>query len=127
MYFSKAVLLSIAVFLQVTATQARVSKDDRCGVINGEKVTCPSGECCSSYGWCGSSNDHCVANCQFQCKTTKPTTTVKPTVKPTISIKPTSSAKPSVTTSVVPSPTNIITSPDGSCGLKNGVLVQCEP
>ncbi|KAK9659855.1 hypothetical protein K7432_018386, partial [Basidiobolus ranarum] len=118
MYFSKTVLLSITLFLQVTVIQARISKDDRCGVIKGEKVTCPNGECCSSYGWCGTSKDHCVANCQFQCKTPKPTT-----IKPTLTVKPTSSAKPSATTSVVPSPTNIITSPDGSCGLKNGVLV----
>ncbi|ORX98799.1 glycoside hydrolase/deacetylase [Basidiobolus meristosporus CBS 931.73] len=118
MYFSKAALLSIAVFLQLTATQARVSKDDRCGVINGEKVTCPSGECCSSYGWCGTSTDHCVTNCLFQCKKSKPTTTVKPTSTP----------KPTITTTTTaPAATQTVTSIDGTCGLKNNILVQCEP
>ncbi|ORX98794.1 glycoside hydrolase/deacetylase [Basidiobolus meristosporus CBS 931.73] len=104
MYFSKAALLSIAIFLQLTTTQARVSKDDRCGVINGESVTCPSGECCSTYGWCGTSTDHCVTNCLFQCQKSKPTTII-----------------------TAPSATKTITSVDGTCGLKNNILVQCQP
>ncbi|KAK9759511.1 hypothetical protein K7432_017437, partial [Basidiobolus ranarum] len=111
MYFSKAVLISIAVFLQATVIQAHISKDDRCGMIKGKKIICPSGECCSTYGWCGTSKDHCVANCQFQCKTPKPTIT----------------SKPSSTTTVAPKPTQTVTSTDGSCGLKNNVLVQCLP
>ncbi|KAK9712787.1 hypothetical protein K7432_006900 [Basidiobolus ranarum] len=113
MYFSKAVLISIAVFLQVTAIQARVSKDDRCGMINGEKVTCPSGECCSSFGWCGTSKEHCVTDCLFQCKKPKPTTSVKPT------------SKPSTTVSTGPKPTKTIISSDWTCGLKGKILVQC--
>ncbi|ORX80382.1 glycoside hydrolase/deacetylase [Basidiobolus meristosporus CBS 931.73] len=117
MYFSKAVLISIAVFLQVTATQAHVSKDDRCGMINGQKITCPSGECCSTYGWCGTSKEHCVTDCLFQCKNSKPTTTTKPTT----SVKPTS--KPSTTTG--PKPTKTVISSDWTCGLKGNVFVQC--
>ena len=40
-----------------------VSTNGRCGKENGQ---CPEGECCSKYGWCGKSKDHCLieAGCQ---------------------------------------------------------------
>ncbi|OUM57277.1 carbohydrate-binding module family 18 protein [Piromyces sp. E2] len=34
---------------------------DRCGA--GVEV-CPEGYCCSQYGWCGKSTDHCGTSCQ---------------------------------------------------------------
>jgi len=38
-----------------------ISTDGLCGSINGKK--CPEGECCTIYGYCGSSNDHCITYC----------------------------------------------------------------
>lgn len=43
---------------------AKVSTDGTCGTQGG--ATCAGssfGTCCSQYGWCGSSGDHCGANC----------------------------------------------------------------
>ncbi|ORX55928.1 RNI-like protein [Piromyces finnis] len=39
-----------------TETAQPTSNDGRCGEEYG---SCPNGECCSKYGWCGSSNSHC--------------------------------------------------------------------
>ncbi|RYP08248.1 hypothetical protein DL764_001982 [Monosporascus ibericus] len=44
---------------------APVSEDGSCGGADG--VTCVGsefGNCCSQYGWCGSSVDHCGTGCQ---------------------------------------------------------------
>jgi len=35
-----------------------VSTNGRCGTSFGE-TRCPSGQCCSIFGWCGSGEDHC--------------------------------------------------------------------
>jgi len=42
----------------------KISTNDRCGKEDG---TCPSGKCCSKYGWCGTSERHCKVNqgCQI--------------------------------------------------------------
>lgn len=43
------------------------SPDGSCGGANG--YVCPKsglGNCCSSYGWCGSSNAHCGPGCQTE-------------------------------------------------------------
>ena len=50
----------------------QISSDGRCGPVNGGLVCDPSsatynGTCCSSYGWCGSSNDHCGIGCVSGC------------------------------------------------------------
>jgi len=37
------------------------SKDGTCGSGKGR---CPSGQCCSKYGYCGTTNDHCKVGCQ---------------------------------------------------------------
>jgi len=65
------------------------NKDGRCGASYGK---CPNNECCSKYGYCGTSSDYCSAGCQTQfgrCngtssnKTTKKTTTKKAATKKT--------------------------------------------
>jgi len=38
-----------------------ISDDGRCGIINGRQ--CPSGECCSTFGYCGVSYDFCIKYC----------------------------------------------------------------
>ncbi|ORX42224.1 hypothetical protein BCR36DRAFT_308236, partial [Piromyces finnis] len=42
-----------------------ISTDDRCGPQNGYTI-CPSGECCSQYGWCGTEGIHCGTGCQSE-------------------------------------------------------------
>lgn len=45
-------------------------KDFVCGPSAGNKK-CPSGYCCSKYGYCGTSDDHCKSGCQSQFGTCK--------------------------------------------------------
>ncbi|ORX78632.1 glycoside hydrolase/deacetylase, partial [Anaeromyces robustus] len=39
------------------------SKDGQCGKDHG---VCPNSECCSKYGWCGSTDEYCGAGCQSE-------------------------------------------------------------
>jgi len=43
-----------------TTSSLKVSSDSKCG--NGYK--CPSGQCCSKYGWCGKGSQYCGTGCQ---------------------------------------------------------------
>jgi len=90
-----------------------VSKDGRCGEGHGK---CPSGECCSQYGYCGTEKTHCN-NCQAKwgycpsssaktTTTTKKATTTKKSTTTTTTKKATSAA------------TNIST--NGTCGAGKG-------
>uniref|UniRef100_A0A0C9QRC1 TSA: Wollemia nobilis Ref_Wollemi_Transcript_12926_1360 transcribed RNA sequence n=1 Tax=Wollemia nobilis TaxID=56998 RepID=A0A0C9QRC1_9CONI len=47
----------------VTATPAFA---EDCGRQAGGRV-CPGGVCCSQWGWCGNTADHCGTGCQSQC------------------------------------------------------------
>jgi peptidoglycan/xylan/chitin deacetylase (PgdA/CDA1 family) len=78
----------------ITLASAIVSPDNSCGGSKG--YTCPSGKCCSQYGWCGSTSSYCGTGCQSAfgiCGTII-----------------TSSTAP------VPNPTALPISPDNSCG-----------
>jgi len=47
----------------------KISTNDKCGPEDGK---CPSGKCCSKYGYCGTSEKHCGTGCQSkygQCTT----------------------------------------------------------
>jgi len=80
------------------------STNGKCGEIDGK---CPNGECCSKYGYCGTSDKHCKSGCQSEfgeCKVVSTTTTIvttKTTTKPT-------------TKSSLPTSTN------GKCGPSDG-------
>ncbi|OUM57411.1 hypothetical protein PIROE2DRAFT_17616 [Piromyces sp. E2] len=37
---------------------------DRCGLHNGKYYYCAKNLCCSQYGYCGQSSDHCNSKCQ---------------------------------------------------------------
>ncbi|KAI3641244.1 hypothetical protein MIR68_000716 [Amoeboaphelidium protococcarum] len=41
-----------------------VSSDGKCGMLDGRKKKCKQGFCCSKFGWCGSTADHCQMGCQ---------------------------------------------------------------
>ncbi|CAO2651320.1 Nn.00g096170.m01.CDS01 [Neocucurbitaria sp. VM-36] len=50
-----------------TPVPAPISTDGACGSGSPTNATCPGsgfGSCCSNYGWCGDTSDHCAAgNC----------------------------------------------------------------
>lgn len=52
-------LLAVALLLAQSWAQ-------ECGSQAGGAV-CPDGQCCSQYGWCGSTSDYCGTGCQSQC------------------------------------------------------------
>ena len=86
-----------------------ISKDGRCGSSVGTQ--CPSGQCCSQYGYCGTSNAHCNAGCQAKYGLCKGTSTTK---------KATTSKKATTTTTKKASSTNVSVSTDGKCGSNVG-------
>jgi len=59
-------------FLYIKFSKALViSPNSQCGTNNG--FTCPGTECCSQYGWCGTSTQYCGSGCQStfgKCTTT---------------------------------------------------------
>ncbi|KAL2073872.1 hypothetical protein VTL71DRAFT_11198 [Oculimacula yallundae] len=57
---SAAMTFEIANFASAPANLT-VSPDGSCGAAVGH--FCPSGNCCSAYGYCGSSPDYCGTNC----------------------------------------------------------------
>jgi hypothetical protein len=40
----------------------RISKNGQCGGSQGKKTICPNNQCCSQWGWCGFTAEHCVQN-----------------------------------------------------------------
>ncbi|OUM56148.1 carbohydrate-binding module family 18 protein, partial [Piromyces sp. E2] len=60
MRYINIILAAIALVSSTSAAPAIFSKD-RCGSKYGE---CDSGYCCSQYGWCGTSSEHCGKGCQ---------------------------------------------------------------
>jgi len=87
----------------------KVSTNGQCGSANGNTI-CPSSQCCSKYGYCGTSDAHCGTGCQSafgKCNGSGSSTT-KTTTK--------SSTK---TTTKTSTPTGKV-STDGKCGPANG-------
>ncbi|ORX84956.1 hypothetical protein BCR32DRAFT_230104 [Anaeromyces robustus] len=41
----------------------KISDDGKCGKNYGK---CPSGECCSKYGYCGTTSEYCTTGCQSE-------------------------------------------------------------
>ncbi|ORX49023.1 hypothetical protein BCR36DRAFT_292216 [Piromyces finnis] len=40
----------------------KLPDDGRCG--KDFRKSCPNGQCCSKYGWCGTTKDYCSTGCQ---------------------------------------------------------------
>ncbi|KAF2743414.1 carbohydrate-binding module family 18 protein, partial [Sporormia fimetaria CBS 119925] len=104
-------------FLLAAVAHAAVSTDGTCGGTQG--YTCLGsafGNCCSQWGWCGSSTGHCGTGCNpafGSCDNGPPPSTLQTstTVRPS-STRTSSSTPP-------PTPTTKVTT-DGSCGAANG-------
>jgi len=87
-----------------------ISYNGLCGPDNGK---CPNGQCCSQYGYCGTSSKHCGVGCQTafgKCDISEPVSTPEPT---TIISQPI----PTITQNT-PSIDNIST--NGRCGAEYG-------
>ncbi|KAK1843988.1 agglutinin Isolectin 1 [Colletotrichum chrysophilum] len=88
----------------ITVGGKSVSQDGTCGGTAG--FTCQGssfGDCCSQWGYCGSSSDHCAAGCQSSFGTCSA-----------------SSGGGATTSAAKPASTGSKTSPDNSCGGSNG-------
>ncbi|CAL4908087.1 unnamed protein product [Urochloa decumbens] len=60
------VAAAMALAVLALAYAASPAHAQRCGVQAGGAL-CPDSLCCSKYGYCGRSCDHCGAGCQSQC------------------------------------------------------------
>ncbi|KAI5797885.1 hypothetical protein DFH27DRAFT_483360 [Peziza echinospora] len=78
-----------------------VSPDGTCGGTAGFTCSTTSYKCCSQYGWCGDTVDHCGTGCQSAFGTCTGGTTTPPTNPPT------TSSTTSSTTSQVALPTEV--------------------
>jgi len=81
------------------------STNSKCGPKDGK---CPDGQCCSKYGWCGTSESYCVKDCQPEFGVCKNSSTVTNTTKKTTTKKTTTTNK------------SLPTSTNGKCGSKDG-------
>ncbi|KAG4108365.1 L domain-like protein [Neocallimastix lanati (nom. inval.)] len=86
-----------------TISNIPTSTTGRCGKKDGQ---CPSGKCCSKYGYCGTTSSYCsvAKGCQSefgQCETSSKTSTTK-------------------TSSTKTASSNLPTSTTGRCGKKDG-------
>jgi len=85
------------------------SNNGKCGEEDGK---CPEGQCCSKYGYCGTSDKHCTTGCQSEfgeCKVASTTTTKSKTTTKTTTTKITTTTK-----------TSLPTSTNGKCGKSDG-------
>lgn len=122
MRFSQLTLSGVAIFTGIAAAHPYeslfethrlgkrvVSPDETCGNVlggNNKGYSCGAsnvGPCCSQYGWCGSSTDHCGTGCQSQFGTCSP-------------------ASSSTVTTAVPRETGVVTDPY-ICGPTNQNMV----
>ncbi|XP_066370466.1 chitinase 1-like [Miscanthus floridulus] len=56
----------LAVVAMVATALAVSVRAEQCGSQAGGAL-CPNCLCCSKWGWCGSTSDHCSSGCQSQC------------------------------------------------------------
>jgi len=64
MKYSNILFAAIALVSAASAAPMSYSKDN-CGPKYGNQK-CNAGECCSQYGWCGKSAEHCGIGCQSE-------------------------------------------------------------
>ncbi|KAK7530709.1 uncharacterized protein J3D65DRAFT_133401 [Phyllosticta citribraziliensis] len=102
-----------------SSSSLKISRDGTCGGSTGNTCSGSSfGPCCSQYGWCGKTTDHCAVGCNSLAGTCTSTPTSSPpkssssTIK--ISSSSTTSSKAASSSPVVKDSGNV--SKDGSCG-----------
>jgi len=118
---------TVAAVVPTTSSQ-KISTDGKCGKENGN-TKCPNNECCSQYGYCGTTKAYCGTGCQSEfgrCNAsnannqTKPTTTVAAVVPTTSSQKISTDGKCGKENGNTKCPNNECCSQYGYCGTTNG-------
>nr|CAB3471494.1 unnamed protein product [Digitaria exilis] len=62
----RAVALVAMLATAALAIMSSFARAEQCGTqANG--AVCPNGQCCSKFGWCGTTSDYCTNGCQSQC------------------------------------------------------------
>ncbi|KAI8936841.1 hypothetical protein NX059_006078 [Plenodomus lindquistii] len=99
-----------------SAAPGKISTDGMCGGTGGFTCTGTSfGNCCSQYGYCGTSADHCGTGCQTGFGTC--TGSAAPTIAKSSTVKPATTVKTSTRTSTTAAAAATLkVSTDGSCG-----------
>ncbi|CAG8545724.1 461_t:CDS:2 [Ambispora leptoticha] len=67
-----------------TSSSYPTSTNDQCG--KDHNTQCPSGNCCSQWGWCGTTSDYCGSGCQSgfgKCNNDPSTTSTTTSASPT--------------------------------------------
>lgn len=52
--------------VQADRSLAVAAPGGACGTVAGTETSCPSGQCCSTYFWCGVTDEHCDAGCHTE-------------------------------------------------------------
>ncbi|RYN81395.1 hypothetical protein AA0120_g10236 [Alternaria tenuissima] len=102
LFTGTALLLGYEVFAATISQNARCGKDFGGVVCPGKSTSV--GPCCSQYGWCGRTEDHCYISKGCQSGFGSCSTSSSPSKQP-----PTSSPSPT--------PSKLKTSTDGKCGV----------
>ncbi|GKT47910.1 chitin deacetylase ARB_04768 [Colletotrichum spaethianum] len=100
-----------------------VSTDGTCGASNGRQCFGSSaGNCCSQYGWCGSTTEHCGTGCQSAYGTCNSGSNPSSSAAPASSGTPASSGGATRASSTNPAAaTNTKISTNGQCGGTGGL------
>lgn len=67
------------------STNNTISTNGTCGTLGNSTLACPSGQCCSQFGFCGNTVSYCGSGCQVTagtCLTPTPTPSPPPTIHP---------------------------------------------
>ncbi|KAL6597702.1 coth protein-domain-containing protein [Neocallimastix sp. 'constans'] len=105
-----------------TPSKVPISPDYHCGPNNG---ACANNECCSQYGYCGTTDAYCGNGCQSEfgrCNSTgnKTITTTKKSTTTKITTTTKTITKKTTTTTKIASPTGKISS-NNKCGPSHGI------
>ena len=108
------------------STPRAYSPNGQCGKGNGDLLCDPNstvytGTCCSSYGWCGNTTDHCGAGCQSGCDGAAGGTGGSTGTSTTAPVA--SGTQEPVLGSPSSAPANGGDTTDGTCGAGNGNTV----
>ncbi|XP_030450745.2 endochitinase-like [Syzygium oleosum] len=59
-------MIKTLAILSLLSALTRGASAEQCGSQAGGQM-CPGGQCCSKYGWCGTTPEYCTDGCQSQC------------------------------------------------------------
>lgn len=112
---SKAASSASAPAASASGVTGNPTTDGTCGGSTGSNcIGWSDGECCSAYGWCGSTADYCGATCNPLYGNCTSSSSAVTTIAASVVASSTSAAAPAKTSAVLKVSTN------GKCGTRNG-------